>query len=168
MIANTVSRMLTQHTPPGAPTVAPIPTEEVAPPQPWRNLAPILTMQGASGARVLVITAHDHALMRHSVTVAFRPDEPIWRVTVLVEPVPPQRDQRRFLSVLDSALLTCWRHHEAERGIHPLRSALFGQAASRLAAYIADTREAARTDDGPTADQDAADALAGDATRANR
>jgi len=168
MIANTVSRMLTRHTPPPAPTVAPTPTEEVAPPQPWRGLASVLTMQGAAGARVLVITAHDHALARHSVTVAFRPNEPLWRVSVLVEPVPLAREVARLISVLDNAELTCWRHHDAERGHHPLRAVLFGQAASRLAAYIADTREAARTDDDPTADQDAADALAGDAARVGR
>ncbi len=162
MIAHTaqaVTRLLTRRTPP----TAPVPTE-AAPLTPWRDLPHVLTMEGAAGMRVLVITARDHTLTRHTVTVAFTPSDPHWSVEVLVEPLLSAREAARRLAVLEDALLTCWRHHMAERGVHPLRSALFGQAASRLALYIDDTREAARTDDDPAEDREAAEVLAGDAS----
>lgn len=164
MITNTtqaVTCLLTRRMTPTAPLLA-----ETTPPPPWRNLPHVLTMEGAEGARVLVITAHDGQLARYSVTVAFTPSDPHWSVEVLVEPQPTAREAARLLAVLEDALLTCWRHHMAEGGAHPLRSALFGQAASRLAAYIDDTREAARTDDDPAGDRETTAELMGDAIRA--
>ncbi len=161
MIANTVSRLLTRRAP-TVPTTLSTPIEEATPPAPWRGLPHVLTMEGAFGERQLVITAHDSQLARHTVTVAFQPDEPLWCVGVFVEPPPLAREAPRLLGILESAELTCWRHHDAERSIHPVRAALFGQAARRLKVYIADTREAARTDDEPAEDRAAAEALAKD------